>query len=76
MRTGLVWRDDFGRYESGMQGPLEEPHPLFEPYPTIDSPVPKRRLKTLLDASGLTAKLSGLTARPASIDELRRCHTL
>jgi acetoin utilization deacetylase AcuC-like enzyme len=74
MHTGLVWHDDFAKYDSGMLGVLEQPHPLFEPLPTIDTPLPKRRMKSLLDACGMTSKLTPITPRMAKRSELLRAH--
>lgn len=74
MRTGLVWHDDFGKYDSGMLGVLELPHPFFEPLPTIDTPLPKRRMKSLLDACGMASKLTHIEPRLAERSELLRAH--
>ncbi len=75
MKTGLVWDEAFGRYDSGMQGVMEAPHPFFEPLPTIDRPLPKVRLKSLLDRTGMTERLVGISARAATRAELERVHT-
>ena len=72
--TGLVWNDAYAEYDSGMIGVLEQPHPLFEPLPTIDHPLPKRRMKTLLDRTGMTDRLTSIAPRPATRDELLRAH--
>lgn len=75
MTTGLVWHDDYAVHDSGMQGMLERPHPYLEPLPTIDHPLPKRRMKNLLDRTGLTAQLHAIAPRPATREELLRVHT-
>jgi len=46
----------------------------LEPHVHAESPDTKRRLKNLLDASGLTEQLVALAPRPATIDELCRVH--
>ena len=74
MRTGLVWHDDYLRHDSGMQGALEVPHPFFDPLPTIDTPLAKKRFKDLLDRTGMTDRLTPVPPRPATRDELLRCH--
>ncbi|MGV8952491.1 MAG: class II histone deacetylase [Cypionkella sp.] len=60
------------------------PHTLYlpsggwlQPMTTIghaESPETKRRLKSLLDVSGLTEQLDVSTARPATLQDLRRVH--
>jgi acetoin utilization deacetylase AcuC-like enzyme len=74
MKTGLVWHEDYMRHDSGMQGALESPHPFFDPLPTIDTPVTKKRFKALLDRTGMTDRLHPVAPRPATRDELLRCH--
>ncbi len=74
MKTGLVWDERFVRHDTGMQGVLEQPHPYFEPLPTIDNPLSKVRLKNLLDRTGLTERLVAIGARHASRAELLFCH--
>ncbi len=40
-----------------------------------ESPETKRRLKALLDVSGLTRQLAVSSAEPATVDDLMRVHT-
>jgi acetoin utilization deacetylase AcuC-like enzyme len=47
----------------------------LEPSEHAESPATKRRLKNLLDATGLTESLVLLQPRAASVDELCRVHT-
>jgi acetoin utilization deacetylase AcuC-like enzyme len=42
----------------------------------VESPATKRRLKNLLDATGLSSRLVALAPREATVDELCRVHTL
>lgn len=48
----------------------------LEPHVHAESPDTKRRLKNLLDASGLTEQLVALPPRAATVDELCRVHDL
>lgn len=73
MATGLFWHEHFARYDTGEIGTLMTPHPLFEPLPTIDNPLPKKRLRTLLDTSGLAAHLDLPAPRQAT--ELEPVHS-
>lgn len=72
--TGFLTHDLFFWYDHG-------PSALFrrlgqvEPYPHVESPEAKRRLRGLLEVSGLTSRLHPLTARPASDEELLRVHS-
>ena len=46
----------------------------LEPGEHSENPATKRRLKNLLDATGLTDRLVLLTPRPATVEELCRVH--
>jgi len=71
MSTGLVWDERYAWHEAG----LGSSNPWVEPYPALDRPESKRRLWSLLQASGLAAKLTPIAARPATDEELMRYHT-
>jgi acetoin utilization deacetylase AcuC-like enzyme len=47
----------------------------IEPEPHAESPATKRRFRNLLEVSGLLAELVQIAPRPATEDELLRCHT-
>ena len=47
----------------------------LEPGDHAESPATKRRLKNLLDATGMTERLVGLPPREATVEELCRVHT-
>lgn len=70
-RTGFLWDERYAWHDAG----AASSNPWTEPYPALDRPESKRRLRGLVEASGLLAKLAPLTARPATDDELRRFHT-
>lgn len=71
MATGLVWDERFAWHDAG----LGSTNLWVEPYPALDRPEAKRRLWSLLQASGLAARLAAIRARPATDAELTRFHT-
>jgi acetoin utilization deacetylase AcuC-like enzyme len=71
MATGLVWDERFAWHDAG----LASTNPWAEPYPALDRPEAKRRLWSLLQASGLAERLVPICARPAIDDELLRFHS-
>ena len=75
-RTGLVWHERYMWHDTG-SGTSELPSGgWLEPHIHAENPDTKRRLKNLLDASGLTEQLVALPPRPATVDELCRVHGL
>ena len=75
-RTGLVWHERYMWHDTG-SGTSELPSGgWLEPHSHAENPDTKRRLKNLLDASGLTEQLVALPPRPATADELCRVHGL
>lgn len=74
MTTGLVWHERTMWHDTGSR-PAELPRGGWvEPHAHWESPATKRRLKNLLDASGITEQLTVLRPRPATVDELCRVH--
>ncbi len=74
-RTGLVWHERMMWHDTG-SGASELPSGgWLEPGEHSENPATKRRLKNLLDATGLTDQLLLLPPRPATVDELLRVHT-
>ncbi len=71
MSTALVWDERFAWHDAGRASS----HPWVEPYPALDRPESKRRLRNLVEASGLLRELLQVPARPASVDALCRVHT-
>src|ERR1700745_2229823 len=57
------WRDTLGR------------EALFEPEPSLERGNTKRRLRNLIDASGLLNELIPIAPRPASDEELTTLHS-
>ena len=63
-----AWHDARGLMDSA------PPEALFEPEPSLESGVTKRRFRNLVDASGLLARLVAIDPRPASDDVLAWIH--
>jgi acetoin utilization deacetylase AcuC-like enzyme len=74
-RTGFVWHERFGW---GLQSDLVEttpPEAMFEPLPSFEGPEAKRRIRNLLDVSGVLRQLTPIEAVPAPEEDLLRVHT-
>ena len=74
MNTGLVWHERYAWHDA--RGLLDtfDREALFEPGPSLESGTTKRRLRNLIDASGLLARLTAVAPRPLADDELRALH--
>jgi len=70
--TGLIWDERFFWFDAGGSMP---PLPGCEPYPAYDRPDTKRRIKSLLDASGLIAHLKVVNPVSATRADLLRFHS-
>ena len=74
MSTGMVWTERAMWHDSGNQfGPHSK---WLEPMPNPESPDSKRRIRHLLDASGLSDHLVWITPKPADDAALLRVHSL
>lgn len=73
MGTGFVWHERYFWFDTGGVLPAL---PGCEPYPHWDTPNSRRRIKNLLDASGLIDSLQVLHPKPASRDDLLRFHSV
>jgi acetoin utilization deacetylase AcuC-like enzyme len=74
-QTGLVWHERMMWHDTG-SGASELPSGgWLEPGEHAESASTKRRLKNLLDATGLTDRLVVLTPREATVEELCLVHT-
>ncbi len=74
MTTGLVWHERYMWHDTG-SGTSELPsRGWLEPHVHAENPATKRRLKNLLDASGMTERLVSVVPRPATVAELCRVH--
>jgi acetoin utilization deacetylase AcuC-like enzyme len=73
MSTGMVWTERAMWHDSGNQfGPHS---PWLEPAPHPESADSKRRIRHLLDASGLSDHLNWIKPKPASEEALLRVHS-
>jgi acetoin utilization deacetylase AcuC-like enzyme len=75
-RVGLVWDERSMWHDPGAGGAIERAGGWVEPgEPLAESPATKRRLKNLIDASGMAGHLVALAPRAATEEELLRFHT-
>ncbi len=75
MTTGFVWSERYAWHDSRGLLDLFDRSALFEPEPSLESGTTKRRLRNLVDASGLLSNLVEIEPRPASPHELSRVHS-
>jgi acetoin utilization deacetylase AcuC-like enzyme len=76
MPTGLVWHERYMWHDTGSGTSELSSGVWLEPHIHAESPDTKRRLKNLLDATGLTDQLVAVPPREATVDELCRVHDL
>jgi acetoin utilization deacetylase AcuC-like enzyme len=74
MKTAFVWHELYMWHDTGSGAGPNSAHGLIEPGGHGESPASKRRLKNLLEVSGLYDRLELLKPRPASREELQRFH--
>jgi acetoin utilization deacetylase AcuC-like enzyme len=73
-RTGWVWHERYAWHDArGLLDSLGR-EALFEPEPSLESGNTKRRLRNLVDASGLLDRLIAIAPRAARDDELQTLH--
>jgi acetoin utilization deacetylase AcuC-like enzyme len=72
--TGWVWHERYAWHDARGLIDTMPRAALFEPEPSLESGNTKRRLRNLVDASGLLAQLTEIPARAASDDELCLLH--
>jgi acetoin utilization deacetylase AcuC-like enzyme len=73
-RTGWVWHERYAWHDArGMMDTIG-PEAMFEPEPSLESGAIKRRLRNLVDASGLLEQLVAIAPRPATERELLWLH--
>ena len=71
MATGFIWDERYVWHDAGFDLP---PGPYYQPFPSYDSPESKRRIRNLLEVSGLLDKLIPIHPRVATEKELLRFH--
>jgi len=72
--TGWVWHERYAWHDARGLMDSAPPEALFEPQPSLESGDTKRRMRNLVDASGLLAALTEVAARPADDVTLRMIH--
>jgi len=73
--TGFLWHELFAWHNTGNYA-LVAPHGFpVQPGEHVEHPETKRRLRNLLDASGLLKRLTLLEPRPARDEEILRVHS-
>lgn len=75
MTTGFVFHEIYLWHNTGNAALLYPSNLTVQPGEHAENPETKRRMKNLLEVSGLTEHLVNLKARPATDDELARFHT-
>jgi len=74
-KTGFVWHEQFMWHEHHGYAGVMPPGGFIQPGQHFDHPETKRRIKNLLDASGLTEQLHAISAPVASREQLALVHT-
>lgn len=76
MKTGFVWDERYMWHQNDpTAAAVVTAGGFVEPGTQTENPDTKRRIKNLLDASGMTKKLVDIPARPATDDEILWVHT-
>ena len=75
MTTGWVWHERYAWHDTGRRGRSLEGGQWIEPEDHAESPATKRRLRNLVDASGLLAELVQIEPQPAGREALERVHS-
>jgi acetoin utilization deacetylase AcuC-like enzyme len=74
-RTGFVWHELFMWHDTGpLAGVLPAGNGILEPDEPSEHPATKRRIKNLLDVTGLTEQLVSIKPRPATEAEVGAVH--
>ena len=75
MTTGFVFHELYLWHDTGSAASWAPPGPFVQPEPHVENPETKRRLKNLLEVSGLADHLVEIKPRPATEAEVLRFHT-
>ena len=59
-KTGLVWHELYMWHDTGNYAGLMQPSLVVQPNIHYESPEPKRRIKNLLDVTGVTEQLTSI----------------
>ena len=74
MATGFVWDERYAWHDTGHAAGSMPAGGFVEPEEHVESPESKRRLRSLLEVSGLLDELVWVRPRPATVEELCRFH--
>ena len=74
-RTGLVWHERYMWHDTGNYAGVLPAGGVLEPDEHTENPGTKRRIKNLLDATGVTEQLVAIPPRAATAAELAYVHT-
>jgi acetoin utilization deacetylase AcuC-like enzyme len=75
MTTGFLWDELYAWHDTGTGSGFMSSGGLIEPEVHGENAATKRRLRNLLDVTGLLAQTTQLQARPATEEEILRLHT-
>ncbi|WP_249977438.1 class II histone deacetylase [Vreelandella olivaria] len=75
MKTGFYWHERCFWHDQGAIGVFSTPGEFLQPQAASESPESKRRLKNILEVSGLIDELHLVKPGPASLEDLLRFHT-
>jgi acetoin utilization deacetylase AcuC-like enzyme len=75
MSTGFLWDELYAWHDTGTGSGFLSAGGLVEPEVHGENAATKRRLRNLLEVTGLLAQMTPLRARPATEEEILRLHT-
>ena len=75
MATGFVWHEIYMWHDTGTHAGIMPPGGAVQPFEHAENPETKRRIRNLLEVSGLLDKLVPVPAPEASEEQLLRVHT-
>ncbi len=75
MSTGFVWHEIYMWHDTGTHAGIMPPGGPVQPYEHAENPDTKRRIRNLLEVSGLLDKLVPVVASKATEEQLLRVHT-
>jgi acetoin utilization deacetylase AcuC-like enzyme len=74
MSTGWVWHERYMWHDTGSGAAFLEPDGFLQPGEHVENPDSKRRIRNLLEISGLLKQLDPILPREATPGELGRVH--
>jgi acetoin utilization deacetylase AcuC-like enzyme len=75
VKTGYVWHERYAWHDTGTFAGLVPPNSTVQPFQNFESPESKSRFHSLVEVSGLLAKLHRIEPKIASDDDILRVHT-